>query len=108
MIYCFDIDNTICKTEGVGYTNCTPYKERITHINELYDKGNTIYILTARGMGRTKNNQQEAYNELFDYTKKQLDSWNLKYHELFLGKPCADIFVDDRGCSDSDFFSPKV
>ena len=31
-----------------------------------------------------------------DFTKKQVDEWNVKYHELLLGKPQYDIFVDDR------------
>jgi hypothetical protein len=106
--YCFDIDNTICVTGSSGYADSKPDIERIDCINSLYDAGNTIFFLTARGMGRSDNNQKEAYKELYDLTKNQLDSWNVKYHQLFLGKPCADIFVDDRGCLDTDFFSPII
>ena len=39
-----------------------------------------------------------------DLTQKQLDSCGIKHHELRLGKPFADVYVDDRGVSDSDFF----
>ena len=111
MTYCFDIDNTICITEGFGpdcYKDSEPDVDRISLVNDLYDEGHTIFFLTARGMGRTNNNQQEAHKELYTYTKNQLDSWNVKYHQLFLGKPCADLFVDDRGCLDTDFFSPMI
>ena len=104
MTYCFDIDNTICTTTGSDYRDSTPKKDRIDYINKLFEEGNTIYILTARGMGSTNNNPIKAYAKYYNLTKKQLDSWNLKYHELFLGKPCADIFVDDKGCLDKNFF----
>ena len=33
------------------YSSAVPYEERIAKINELYDNGNTIVYLTARGMG---------------------------------------------------------
>ena len=59
--------------------------------------------MTARGMGRT-NDQKKAYTEMYDFTKEQLDSWGVKYHQLFLGKPGADLFIDDKGISDSMFF----
>ena len=48
-IYCFDIDDTICKTKGIDYSKSTPYFERIEQINRLYDKGNIIKLYTARG-----------------------------------------------------------
>ena len=28
-VYCFDIDNTICRTEGTDYENSTPILDRI-------------------------------------------------------------------------------
>jgi protein tyrosine/serine phosphatase len=108
MTFCFDVDNTLCVTEGSDYRDSTPIKERIDYVNSLYEDGHTIYVLTARGMGSTNNNPIKAYAKYYNLTKEQLDSWNLKYHDLFLGKPCADIFVDDKGSLDSDFFLPKV
>ena len=54
-----DIDETICNREssvdfGVthDYTKALPIVENIEKINKLYDEGNTIVYLTARGMGR--------------------------------------------------------
>jgi hypothetical protein len=37
-------------------------------------------------------------------TKNQLTSWGVKHHELILGKPFADIYIDDGGKTDRDFF----
>lgn len=105
MTYVFDIDGTICETNGSEYEKSVPISERILKVNALFEQGNKILFLTARGMGRTDNDQLGAIECLYDFTKNQLDSWGVKYHRLFLGKPAGDIYVDDKGCKDIDFFS---
>ena len=55
-------------------------------------------------MGRHNNNQESANREFYDLTKNQLDKWGVYYHELFLGKPSGDIYIDDKGVSDGQFF----
>ena len=60
MRYVIDIDGTICipgPTEETRYEQALPIQDRIYKINKLYDEGNTIVYLTARGMGRHKNMQ---------------------------------------------------
>ena len=104
MTYVFDIDGTICTTNGSDYENSIPIQHRIDKVNELYDGGHTILFLTARGMGRSKNSPAYAYTAFENFTKRQLDDWGVKYHGVFLGKPAADIYVDDKGSSDKDFF----
>ena len=105
MIYVFDIDGTICtKALDFDYDSSKPIKERISVINKLYDQGNTIIFQTARGMGRFKNDAQKAIDTFYDMTTNQLDEWGVKYHQLFLGKPAADIYVDDKGVRDMNFF----
>ena len=104
MIYVFDIDNTICKTEGSNYHQSVAWVDRIAEINDLYDSGNTVIYFTARGMGRTNNNVLEAHKLLYDFTKKQLDEWGARYTTLMLGKPAADVYVDDKGIHDRRFF----
>jgi len=63
----------------------------VNQVNRLYDEGNYIIMQTARGKGSGID-----HTEL---TKKQLDNWGYKYHELFpmFCKPTADIFIDDKG-----------
>jgi len=105
MIYVFDIDGTICtKATDFDYDSSQPIKYRISIINKLYDQGNTIIFQTARGMGRFKNNTQKAIETFYDMTTNQLDGWGVKYHQLFLGKPAGDIYVDDKGVRDMNFF----
>ena len=107
MTYVFDIDGTICtKTDG-DYKNALPIKNRIIKINKLYDEGNTIHFLTARGMGRSDNAAAYADRAFRELTEKQLCDWGVKYHRLFLGKPAGDIYIDDKGAKDEDFFNSK-
>jgi len=105
MTYVFDIDGTICSLTSGNYGFAIPYMDRIERINQLYDAGHTIIFHTARGMGRAKSSQNEAIKLLYDFTEQQLKGWDVKFHRLFLGKPAGDIYVDDRGAKDSDFFS---
>ena len=107
MTYVFDIDGTICTNTGGNYEKSKPILDRIKFINKLYDDGHIITFLTARGMGRYENNASEAWTEFYDFTTKQLEHWNVKYHSLFLGKPSGDIYVDDKGVRDEDFFNTR-
>jgi uncharacterized HAD superfamily protein len=95
--YCFDIDGTICETTGSDYPNSVPNAERITQINLLFEQGHEVIFFTARGSTSGRN-----WREL---TESQLAHWGVKYHELIMGKPSADLYIDDKGRSDVEFFS---
>jgi len=95
MIYCFDIDGTIFFTEGLDYNDSKPIWERINKINQLFENGHTIKLHTARGT-KTGIDWREV-------TERQLEQFGVRYHELQLGKPFADLYIDDKGVSDKDF-----
>ena len=100
MIYCFDLDNTLCDTKGNYYEKATPIQSRIDKVNKLYDEGNTIIIDTARGCESGKN--------WWYFTVEQLKGWGVKFHTLRTGvKFGADVFVDDKGFNDINFFDGK-
>ena len=40
----------------------------------------------------------------YKLTEEQLNNWGVKFHDLYLTKPHADIYIDDKGISDKDFF----
>ncbi len=103
--YCFDIDGTICQSEVGKYEKATPYLHRIEKINKLYDEGHHIIYFTARGMLTLDGDLIEVYRIWYDVTKDQLSKWGCKYHQLILGKPSADYYVDDKGISDKNFFN---
>jgi len=108
MTYVFDIDGTICSLTSGEYKEAKPFDNRIKVINELFDEGHKITLLTARGMGRSNNNQTMAYDLFYDLTVQQLKGWGVKYHNLFLGKPSGDVYIDDKGVKDVEFFTNKV
>jgi len=98
MIYCFDLDGTLCNTEGNNYSESRPKKDRIQIVNKLYNDGHTIIIDTARGCVSGKN--------YFFFTMDQLKSWGVKFHTLRTGvKFGADLFIDDKGINDESFFT---
>jgi uncharacterized HAD superfamily protein len=90
-----DIDETICHREtsidfgtNHDYTKAKPILENIEKINSLYDQGNTIVYWTARGSRKQK--------DWTDLTRKQLNEWGAKYHELKCDKPFYDLFIEDK------------
>ena len=102
--YSFDIDGTVCQNTFGKYNLCKPYRNRIKLINNLYTSGNYIIYFTARGMGSCEGNQKLAYEKYYQYTFDQLKNWGCEFHELYLGKPNADIYIDDKAILDSEFF----
>jgi len=89
LTYCFDLDGTLCTTEGGRYEKAKPIPEAIERVNQLYEAGHRIIIDTARGSGTGQD-----YAEL---TRRQLQEWGLRCHELRCGaKIPADVYVDDR------------
>ena len=106
--YVIDIDGTICDKdvcrEDGDYETSIAKPERIAMINSLYDEGHTIKYFTARGMGRY-DSRIRAHKTFYDLTYNQLKSWGCKFHELILGKPSGDIYIDDKGINADDFFN---
>ncbi len=95
LIYCFDIDETLCRTIGTDYESAMPIMQRIEKVNGLYASGHIIKLLTARG--------SKTGIDWRPLTEKQLSTWGVCYHELHMGKPFADFYIDDKAIKDSDF-----
>lgn len=87
--YVFDIDGVIAKKNaGLEYDKALPDLEIIDIINRLYDLGNEIILFTARGF--------KTGIDWSDVTKRQMESWGVKYTKLMFGKPAGDYYVDDH------------
>jgi len=105
MIIYIDIDETICHSPGAmevycppenrDYTLAIPILENIEKANKLYDEGNTIVYWTARGSA--------SGIDWRDVTEKQLEEWGVKHHDLQLGKPVYDLFIDDKNMNTRDW-----
>jgi len=93
--YCFDIDGTLCTQEPEDYSLATPYVDRIRRVNELFDQGHTIKLFTARG--------SKSGIDWSSATEAQVLKWGLRYHQLILGKPHADFYIDDKAVNSDEF-----
>ena len=102
--YVIDIDGTISNCPMGQYELSVPMMDRIEYINELYDQGHTIKYLTARGMGRHHDIVNKVYEQFYELTERQLQEWGCKYHELIMGKPSGDHYIDDKGINADEFF----
>lgn len=95
LTYIFDIDGTLCSQQH-DYAKAEPYIWKINIVNKLYEQGHTIKLWTARGTTRGID-----YTQL---TKNQLKKWGVKYHELIMGKPHYDLYIDDKSINQEQFF----
>jgi len=96
LIFCFDLDNTICTTKKKNYVSAKPKQKILLIINKLHDQGHYIKIFTARYMGRNKESISKVYKKHYKTTYLQLKKWNLKFDKLIMGKPSYDFFYDDK------------
>lgn len=100
MIYCFDLDGTLCTNTNGEYFLAKPLNDRIDKVNLLFNNGHYIIIDTARGA--------TTGIDWLELTKKQLNEWEVKYHELYVGRKLHyDIIVDDKAINDIIFFKDE-
>lgn len=86
---CCDIDGVLsAKTPGNDYAKAVPLEKNIEILHELYRKGHQIVLFTARGYATGLDWQ--------DVTRRQMEQWDVPYHQLLFGKPDADIYIDDK------------
>lgn len=87
--FCFDIDGCIATIrKDLDYERAEPIRSTIRHINTLYDAGHHIVLFTARG--------SVSGIDWHAATEEQMKKWGVKHHELLLGKPAADYYIDDK------------
>ena len=98
MTFVFDLDGTLCHTEGKRYGQAVPYVDRIARVNQLVAAGHRVVIDTARGSGT-------GY-DWYPMTVEQLARWGCQYAALYVGsKTPGDVYIDDRAQIASEFFT---
>jgi len=95
MTYCFDIDGTICSDTDGDYRHAVPFRETIAAVNRLFAEGHRIVLYTARG-ATTGMDWRKV-------TERQLRMWGVHYHVLYMGKPAADVYIDDKAVNAEDW-----
>lgn len=87
-----DLDGTIC-TEERQFSRplAKPNHGAVESVNKLFDAGHTIIIYTARTWAE------------WEVTNNWLQVHNVKFHQLFMGKPVGDLWIDDRAIKHTDW-----
>lgn len=98
MRICIDLDGTICelREKGQTYADVLPKPGAKQFIDNLVKNGHTIIIHTARNMATQNHNVGKVLKNVGKITLDWLDKYEIQYHEIFFGKPNADITIDDR------------
>ncbi|HVB02202.1 MAG TPA: hypothetical protein VNE41_00650 [Chitinophagaceae bacterium] len=80
-----DLDGTICSEEKqFSRSLAQPMAGAAEQLDRLYKEGHTLIIYSARGW-------QE-----FEMTADWLKRHQIPYHQLVMGKPTGDVWIDDR------------
>lgn len=80
-----DLDGTICTEERTfDRPLARPLVGAVEALRTLKANGNTIIIYTARGW------------EQYRVTKDWLEKNNIAFDQILMGKPIADLWIDDR------------
>lgn len=93
---CFDLDNTLItfpQTYG-DYNSCLPIKKMIEFVRNLKNKKCKIIIYSSRGM-LSCNGNIGMINLKTNIILETLQKFNIPCDELYLGKPVADLYIDD-------------
>ena len=102
-IYCFDIDGTICVTDGKDYANAKPIPWMVEAIKRLHLQGHEVRYYTARGWV-SQAEQPWIGSPIWKLTMRQLNEWGLTFGEVYQ-KPNADVYVDDLMRHPGSFYS---
>lgn len=96
--YCFDIDNTLLTYSSNPKTKdgIESIPSMVTLLRRLYNEGNTIVLHTARGMQSNQSNPGLANKKGAYQVLQALEKYDIPYHEIYFGKPWADIYIDDK------------
>ncbi len=85
MVILIDIDGTVCTEESpFDRPLARPLPGAVEGVNQLVDEGHTVVFWTGRGWDQ------------YRVTKNWLDDHGFKYAQILMGKPIANLIIDDR------------
>lgn len=85
LVIMIDIDGTICTEESpFNRPLAAPLPGAKESVNRFVESGHVVIFWTGRGW------------EQYLVTKKWLDEHGFKYAQLLMGKPIANLVIDDR------------
>ena len=90
-----DFDGTLALGDTTDISTMHPNLKLIEYINTMYDDGNIIKIVTARGSKSCKTYEEREVKYL-NIIKKWLLKYNIKYTNISFFKEYGDVYIDDR------------
>lgn len=85
MVIMIDIDGTICaEGDPADRPLADPLPGAVEAINRFVQAGHVVVMWTGRGWDE------------YRMTKKWLNDHGFQYSELLMGKPIANLIIDDR------------
>ena len=85
MVILIDIDGTICPEGSPGdRPQVEPLPGAVSAVNRLTDGGHVVVLWTGRGWDE------------YIATKTWLDDHGFRYAQILMGKPIANLIIDDR------------
>ena len=98
-----DFDDTLSVTLNRDFEGAKPIVPTIKKVNEFYENGYEVIILTARGQISCGGNHLKADAKY----RKQIEFWlsknGVKYTELSFNKILAKYYVDDKAIRPDEF-----
>jgi len=98
-----DFDDTIAITHNRDWVNATSNTALVNKLNQLYDDGWTVHIVTARGQLSCFGDCDAADRKY----REQIENWlyenGVKYHSLSFQKKLAAYYIDDKGITPEQF-----
>lgn len=113
---CFDLDNTLVTPPAVkgDYTTVEPISTRINFCRYLKKMGCTIIIHTARRMKTHGGNMGKVQLDATRTILDTLEKFDVPCDELYIGKPYADMYIDDKAVnpwniqSETGFYCDRI
>ena len=95
MVIVVDFDGTLALGDTSSIPDMSPNFSLVSIINKMYNDGNTINIVTARG-SKSCNTFEERRIKYFDIISSWLKKNNVLYHNISFYKEYGDIYFDDK------------
>jgi hypothetical protein len=85
MVILIDIDGTVCSEESpFDRPLARPIPGAVEKVNSYKTNGHVVVFWTGRGWDQ------------YRVTKNWLDSHGFRYDQLIMGRPIANLIIDDR------------
>jgi dTDP-glucose pyrophosphorylase len=95
-IFCFDVDRTLVY-DIIDSEKMKMIEKNVIFLRHVFQNGAKVILHTARGMLSRNGDLITIENELKPIIEHNLKTLEIPYHELILGKPYADFYIDDKG-----------